>query len=188
MNKRAFSTVLAFLFFFGYLLYGYMNNTIPGHPMPSPRPTWESTSSATRTATPSGEMARVARVVDGDTVELETGEKVRYIGMNTPETVDPRKSVECFGKEASDKNKELVEGQDVLLERDVSDKDQYDRLLRYVWVGDTMVNELLVRQGYAQVTTYPPDVKYKDRFVRAQQAAQEESIGLWGAACVTPTP
>ena len=91
----------------------------------------------------------VSRIVDGDTIELGTGERVRYIGIDTPETVDPRKEVQCFGKEASAKNKELVEGKEVRLVKDVSDKDKYGRLLRYVYVGDVFVNEKLVSEGYA---------------------------------------
>jgi len=122
----------------------------------------------------------VKKVIDGDTIELSSGEKVRYIGINTPETVDPEKSVECFGKEASDKNKELVEGKMVKLERDISDKDKYDRLLRYVYLEDgTMVNLVLVDDGYAFQSTFPPDVKYQSQFAEAQKEAKEELKGLW---------
>lgn len=124
-------------------------------------------------------LHKVIRVVDGDTIEIETGEIVRYIGMNTPETVDPRKTVECFGKEASNKNKDLVEGKEVRLVKDVSDKDKYGRLLRYVYVGDIFINLELVKQGYAQVSTFPPDVKYKDEFLKAQREAREKNLGLW---------
>src|SRR4030042_2567140 len=79
----------------------------------------------------------VTRVIDGDTIEIEGGQKVRYIGIDTPEKVDPRPSVQCYGKEAAAKNKELVEGKRVRLEKDVSETDKYGRLLRYVFVGDT---------------------------------------------------
>lgn len=136
----------------------------------------------------------VTRVIDGDTVEIEGGEKVRYIGIDTPETVDPRKPVQCYGKEASDKNKELVEGKEVKLEKDISETDKYGRLLRYVWLGDILVNEYLVKEGYAQVSTYPPDVKYQDRFLAAQREARENKRGLWEACSyfgqpeATPTP
>ncbi len=130
------------------------------------------------------ETAKVARVVDGDTIELEGGAKVRYIGIDTPETVDPRKSAQCYGAEASAKNKELVEGQAVRLEKDVTDKDRYGRLLRYVYVGDTFVNQALVEGGYAFSYTYPPDVKYQSEFLAAEQAAQTKDAGLWGA-CTT---
>ncbi len=125
--------------------------------------------------------AKVSRVVDGDTIELDNGQKVRYIGIDTPETVDPRKPVQCFGKEASKKNKELVEGKTVRLEKDVSDKDKYGRLLRYVYVGDLFVNLELVKQGFAHSYTYPPDVKYQEEILAAEQEAREASRGLWQA-------
>lgn len=124
---------------------------------------------------------KVTRVIDGDTVELETGQKVRYIGIDTPETVSPSKPVQCFGKEASNKNKELVLGKQVRLEKDVSETDKYGRLLRYVWIGDILINEVLVREGYAQSSTYPPDIKYQDKFLEAQRLAKEENKGLWSA-------
>lgn len=126
-------------------------------------------------------MVLVTRVVDGDTIEIEDGEKVRYIGVNTPESVDPRKVVQCFGKEASEYNKKLVEGKRVRLEPDVEDRDKYHRLLRYVWLGDTMVNEKLMQDGYAQVMTIAPNVKYVERFKSAQTAAREAKRGLWSA-------
>lgn len=121
----------------------------------------------------------VKRVIDGDTIEIDTGEKVRYIGINTPETVDPRKPVECFGKEAATKNKELVEGKLVQLEKDVSDKDQYGRLLRYVYINNVMINDLLVREGFANVSTYPPDVKYAAKFLESEKYARENKLGFW---------
>ena len=108
-------------------------------------------------------QAQVTRVVDGDTIEVSIGGtlyRVRYIGIDTPETVDPNRPVGCYGPEASAANKALVEGKTVTLERDVSDIDQYGRLLRYIYVGSTFVNAELVRQGYAHAYTYPPDVKY----------------------------
>lgn len=124
--------------------------------------------------------AQVKRVVDGDTILLENGEKVRYIGVNTPESVDPRQGVECFGKEASVFNRDLVEGKRVRLERDTSDRDKYGRLLRFVYLEDgTFVNELLVREGYAFVSTYPPDVSKQDTFRLAEKQARDEKRGLW---------
>jgi micrococcal nuclease len=118
--------------------------------------------------------AQVTRVVDGDTIEVEIGGveyDVRYIGIDTPETVHPSKPVECFGPEASARNKELVRGKTVGLEKDVSETDRFGRLLRYVWVGEEMVNAVLVRDGYAQSSTYPPDVRYQEMFVDLQQQA-----------------
>ncbi|MEI7749991.1 MAG: thermonuclease family protein [Candidatus Moraniibacteriota bacterium] len=123
----------------------------------------------------------VARVIDGDTIEIEGGERVRYIGMDTPETVDPEKSVQCFGKEASDENKRLVEGKTVRLEKDTNDRDQYGRLLRYVYVGDTFVNLDLVRLGFAYATPYPPDILHQDWFAETEQSAKDAGLGLWGA-------
>ncbi|MEI8096780.1 MAG: thermonuclease family protein [Candidatus Moraniibacteriota bacterium] len=122
----------------------------------------------------------VKKVVDGDTIELDNGEKVRYVGVNTPESVDPRRKVECFGKEASAYNKDLVEGKKVRLEKDISDRDKYGRLLRFVYLEDgTFVNELLVREGYAFVSTYPPDVSKQDIFRRAESDARNAQLGLW---------
>lgn len=122
----------------------------------------------------------VKRVVDGDTFVIESGEYVRYVGINTPETVDPQKPVECFGKEASAYNKKLILSKTVNLVKDVSDTDKYQRLLRYVYLPDgTFVNLKLVQQGYASVMTVPPDVKYSKDFVAAQKTARENKLGLW---------
>ncbi len=127
----------------------------------------------------SEELVKVVKVIDGDTIKIETGEVVRLIGIDAPETVHPSKSVACFGKESSEKAKEVLGESLVRLEKDVSEKDKYGRLLRYVWKGGLLVNELLVREGYATVSTYPPDVKYQDRFLEAQRLAREENRGLW---------
>jgi len=131
-------------------------------------------------------LIKVIRVVDGDTIEIEGGEKVRYIGMDTPETVDPRKPVQCFGVEASAKNKELVDGKMARLEKDITDRDKYNRLLRYIWVGDTFINLELVKQGFAYSYSYPPDIKYQDQIVKAQQEATEAKRGLWNACPADP--
>jgi len=127
------------------------------------------------------EIFFVKRVVDGDTIELENGEKVRYIGMDTPESVDPRKPVQCFAKEASKKNEEMVLNQQVKLEKDITDRDKYGRLLRYVYVHDTFVNLELVKSGYAHVYTYPPDVKYNAQLLEAEKEARTNNRGLWSA-------
>ena len=121
----------------------------------------------------------ITRVVDGDTVEIENGTRIRYIGVNTPETKDPRKGVECFGEEAYEFNKSLVEGKKVTLEKDVSETDKYGRLLRYLWIKDKFINEELVMQGFASVATYPPDVKYYKRLLDAQNYAKDNQLGLW---------
>ena len=127
------------------------------------------------------ERTHVKRVIDGDTLEIESGQKVRYIGIDTPELHDPRKPVGCFGEEAKSANSALVEGKDVRLEKDVSETDKFGRLLRYVYVGDVMVNEYLVRQGFAHVATFPPDVAHQSLLLQAQQEAHENLRGLWSA-------
>ena len=134
--------------------------------------------------------ALVVNVVDGDTIDVQIDgrkQRVRYIGIDTPETVDPRRPVGCFGKEASDRNRELVDGRTVGLERDVSETDDFDRLLRYVWLGDRMVNATLVEEGYALASTYPPDVKHAELFAELQSEARDAGRGLW-SACATPEP
>lgn len=131
----------------------------------------------------------VTRVVDADTIELDTGAKVRYIGIDTPETKHPTKEVECYGVIASEKNKQLVEGKEVRLEKDVSQADRYGRLLRYVYVlgndgvTEIFVNEYLVREGFALASSYPPDVKHQDLFSSAQELARQQNKGLWGEDC-----
>lgn len=133
----------------------------------------------------------VTKVIDGDTIEIEgadgSAQRIRYIGIDTPETVDPRTTVQCFGKNASDKNRELVEGKRVRLEKDVSETDRYGRLLRYVYLGEIMVNEALVRDGFAISSSYPPDIKYQEIFNARQTEARTQQKGLW-SACSTPSP
>lgn len=133
------------------------------------------------------QKTHVTKVIDGDTIEIESGEHVRFIGVDTPETVHPKKSVQCFGKEASNKTKALLEGKDIYLEKDISETDRYDRLLRFIYLPNPeapneviFVNEYLIEQGYGSVITYPPDVKYHNLFIEAQRTAQEEKRGLWG--------
>lgn len=129
----------------------------------------------------------VVRVIDGDTIEIEGGQRVRYVGIDTPETVDPRKPVQCFGVEASNKNKEFVGGKRVRLEKDISETDKYGRLLRYVYVDDIFVNLKLVQDGFAYSSTYPPDIKYQDQFVEAQRVAREQNKGLWNTCPAEPS-
>ena len=137
--------------------------------------------SSTPEASVSAEIVVVKRVVDGDTIELTDGRKVRYIGIDTPELHHPTKKVQCFGQEAMIKNKELVEGKTIKMEKDVSETDRYKRLLRYIYVGDVFVNEYLAREGYASQSTFPPDVKYAELFRTAAEDAREKNKGLWKA-------
>lgn len=126
--------------------------------------------------------ATVVRVVDGDTIHVRVGErveKVRYIGVNTPEVRHPRKGEEPGGREALAVNRGLVEGRRVRLETDVQARDRYGRLRAYVWVGDVMINAELVRRGYAQVMTIPPNVRHQALFLRLQREARARGDGLW---------
>jgi micrococcal nuclease len=126
------------------------------------------------------EVGLVAKIVDGDTIDVDLNGKVRrvrYIGVDAPEATI---QVEPFGEEATALNRALVEGQAVLLVRDVSEKDRFGRLLRYVFVGDLFVNYELVRQGFAQAATFPPDVACQETYRTAETEARENSLGLWG--------
>ncbi len=135
------------------------------------------------TASIDAEFARVLRVIDGDTIELQNSERVRYIGMDAPEVVDPEKPVQCFGVEASERNKALVEGKLVRLEKDVSERDKYGRLLRVAYLpgATSSINLELVIEGYARVFTDPPDVRYASEFLAAEKEARAAKRGLWGA-------
>ncbi len=130
---------------------------------------------------PQGFSAVVERAVDGDTVVLAGGERVRYIGVDTPELHHPRKPVQAYAREAMEFNRRLVEGKRVRLEFDADRRDKYRRLLAYVFLEDgTFVNAELVKQGYAQLLTIPPNVKYSDLFLKLQREAREAKRGLWG--------
>lgn len=124
------------------------------------------------------EEAVVKRVVDGDTFETADGDKVRLIGVNTPEKYG---TVEYYGLEASAYSEKRLKGRTVYLFRDVSKTDRYGRLLRFVFVrGETaMYNETLLNEGYANVMTVPPDVLYAKKFAKLERAARENNVGLW---------
>lgn len=126
---------------------------------------------------------KVIRVVDGDTLIVEIDnkeERVRLIGVDTPESVHPdaSKNVEA-GKIASEFTKSKLEGEYVELEFDVQERDKYGRLLAYVWHDGEMFNKVLLREGYAQVATFPPNVKYVEEFTQLEREAREAKRGLW---------
>jgi micrococcal nuclease len=160
---------LAFVLLFGGLL---LRDTVQqAHDEPGPA---------------SASVGRVVRVVDGDTIRVSLGgreERVRYIGIDTPESVKPGTPVQCFAKKASAANARLVAGKRVRIERDVEERDRYGRLLAYVYpaAGGPMVNETLVRQGYARPLTIPPDVRHAERFRRLADEARRARRGLWRA-------
>ena len=122
----------------------------------------------------------VVKAIDGDTIELRNGEKVRYIGIDAPEFDHQQKQVEFFAEESYQANRKMVENRKVKLEYDVQQKDQYGRWLAYVYTEDgIMINEWLIANGYAKAIVYPPNVRYTDRFLRLEREAQEKKIGLW---------
>ncbi|KJS68698.1 MAG: hypothetical protein JL50_03190 [Peptococcaceae bacterium BICA1-7] len=146
--------------------------------------------------------AKVTRVVDGDTVHVRlngTDQTVRLIGVDTPETVKPNSPVQPYGKEASGYTRSQLEGKTVYIEKDVQDRDKYGRLLAYIWLDQpTAVSDLEIRgklfnarlllEGYAQILTIPPDVKYVDYFIGYQKEARDGNKGLWGPSAHTPPP
>lgn len=169
-------------------LGSYSSNITPTTPSPRTPQVLGQQSDLTQ-STPAAQLqnAFVTRVVDGDTIEVNIDgnlKKLRYVGIDTPETVDPHRPQGCFGKEASDENKRLVGNKEVYLKKDVSETDKFGRLLRLVYLklddGSLLfVNDYLVREGYANVATYPPDVKYSQQFTLAAQEARDNNRGLW---------
>lgn len=171
-------SLLIILSGFSFLWFGFR---------PTPATIAESTPVATSSGVVGieGERVMVTKVVDGDTIVVNEDTTIRLVGIDTPETVDPRRPIGCFGKEASNKVKTLLTGKIVILEKDVSETDKYNRSLRYVYLpledGRTLfVNDYLVREGFAKVYTYPPDVKYNEQFREAEKEAREGKRGLWG--------
>lgn len=142
---------------------------------PISTPTQMPTSTPMYIPTPGQETTSpiVSKVTDGDTVELQSGERVRLLGINTPEKGQP------YHEEATNRLKELIEGKTVTLEKDVGDKDQYGRLLRYVFLSDENINIKLVKEGYANVYIISPNTKYKNYFIQAETEAKNLKIGVW---------
>ena len=200
MDKNSRNKVVGILFFFLLAGYGYTHMqtaSVAAHSRGSPHMSAVGELRATHSSVEesgvkkSKNTATVVRVVDGDTVDvLLNGEtvRVRLIGINTPETVDPRKPVECFGKEASARAKELFEGKEVQMETDPSQSlyDKYGRLLTYLFLPDgTNVNELMIREGYAHEYTYHLPYKYQQDFKAAEKEARLSARGLWAeGACI----
>jgi micrococcal nuclease len=132
------------------------------------------------------DLVLVSRVIDGDTIEIEGGTKVRLIGIDTPEMFK-KGETECFGEEAKNYLEDLVSGKMVKLDKDISDTDRYGRLLRYAYTDFSdesdaiFINDILVRNGYARTSTFPPDVKNKDTFLESEKYARDNYLGLWSA-------
>lgn len=123
----------------------------------------------------SGNGFKVERIIDGDTIVLKDGRTVRYIGIDTPERG------ESYYAEATEANRRLVEGEKLKLELDVEEKDRYGRTLAYIYVDDTFVNVQLIREGYARAYPYPPNIKYKDVFSKAEVEARQRGVGIWSS-------
>lgn len=176
-------------------ILGGCSPAAPRVPVGSPTAVAPTASTAAPDVAPVGatETARVVRIVDGDTIVVDRGrgnERLRYIGIDAPESVKPGTPVQFMAREASAANAALVAGRVVVLERDVSETDRYGRLLRYVWLRDggswTFVNLELVRRGFAHAVTFPPDVRWVDALRTAERTARDADAGLWGPA--TPGP
>lgn len=125
----------------------------------------------------------VVRVIDGDTFVINyngTDEKVRLIGVDTPESVHPNEDKNTeFGEKVSNYSKKMLTGKQVGIEFDVEQRDKYGRLLAYVYLDGRMYNKMLLEKGYAKLATYPPNVKYVDDFTEIQKEARENKVGLW---------
>ena len=186
--------ILLFIFFVAVIKStktDIQNNQITKQP-PSPSATGQSSSIL---GIEQKETFKVIKVIDGDTINVDINGKVetlRLIGIDSPETVDPRKPVQCFGKEASAKAKSLLSDKSVRLEADPTqgERDKYQRLLRYVFLEDgTNFNKLMISEGYAHEYTYNIPYKYQSEFKQAQKEAEENKRGLWADnACPTSTP
>lgn len=162
-------------------------------PMATARPTTTPRPLSTATLIPGEKQeARVLRVVDGDTIIAEIQGRqyrVRYIGIDTPETHHPEEGADYWGFEATAANRELVpEGATIILQRDLSETDIYGRLLRYIWVDGVLINAELVRMGLARVLFYEPDVLYRSEIKAAEREAQEARRGLYGPVPTPPAP
>ncbi|NNC78675.1 MAG: thermonuclease family protein [Acidimicrobiales bacterium] len=136
-------------------------------------------------AEPADDLLTIAEVVDGDTIIVSHGsnrEIVRLLGIDTPETVDPNRPVQCFGAEATARLKELLpERTAIVLLRDREARDQYGRLLGYIYVGDVLVNEVMLAEGLADLSIYPPNDTLRPQLEAAAKKARTASVGLWSA-------
>lgn len=163
ISLYAFIPIILFILFFFFILNNQINPSI-----------------IDEQNTKDDSLFQVKRIIDGDTIQLTNNEIIRYIGINTPEKNHSNDLIRFFAQKASRKNQSLVEGKFVRLEKDISDKDRHGRLLRYVWIGELLINDYLIREGYAYVYTLPPNVKYSTQFTQAESEARANKKGLWG--------
>lgn len=203
LTKKQMSLLITLLIL---LILGFAQSQQPApvtQPTPLPSPTVSPQTSpvpspvlGSATASPSSQLHRVARVVDGDTIRVLIADKeeiVRLVGINAPESVDRRVDVQCLGVESSNYLKTLLDGVSVMLEPDPtqSDRDRYGRLLRFAFLPDgTDVGLKLLAEGYAVESLYSAKPhRYRELYVEAQQQAQAQQKGLWNpATCPLPSP
>ena len=174
-NKQVFLSI-TIVFLVVFLACSGVDTSPPGNPTPLPVSTPTPAQGGGPLQPDNLETARVAQVVDGDTIELTDGRRVRYIGINTPERNQP------YYEDATDTNRQLVGGKEVQLEFDVETFDQYGRTLAYVWVAGAMANLEIVQRGYANAFTVPPNVRYEGQFREAERDAREAERGLWAGS------
>ena len=147
----------------------------PNAQTPTTNTNLQDTTTQTQTGT-------VVSITDGDTLRVNvngTEMNIRLIGIDAPEINHPTEPIQCYSPEAKTALENLILNQEVTLEKDVSDKDQYDRFLRYIWFGETLVNEYMTQNGFAFASKYPPDTKYQVRIAAAEAAARSGGAGLW---------
>ena len=184
-NENIMKKILVFGIAVFIAIVGYSLEPAPPLPPPSQVASIAPSIPATTTAPLSSNTYQVVKVVDGDTIDVRMQDSIvrlRLIGMDTPETVDPRKPVQCFGTAASDKAKALLEHATVRLEFDALQGvlDKYGRTLAYVFLASgTLFNEYMIAEGYAHEYTYNLPYKYQKEFKAAEQTAREEKKGLW---------
>lgn len=175
IKKRRTVTTITLLILILCLTLTTILNNLPDDSSPTNNPTTQN----------KNDLYRVIKIIDGDTITVDiegTTTTLRLIGINTPETADPRKPVECYGIEASNRAKELLTGKNVRLESDPSqeDRDKYERLLRYVYLKDgTFYNEQMIKDGYAYEYTYDTPYQYQSQFKAAEDYARTNKLGLW---------
>lgn len=188
---KTIKTIISILFllivYFGINGTGNDQKNIPQDIIPAAEGSAATTEETTGDTITLGENVQegflVLRVVDGDTIVIrinDVDEKVRLIGIDTPESVHPNSEKNIpYGKTASDFTKKRLEGKIVGIEMDAQERDQYGRLLAYVYLDGVMFNKTLLEEGHAKVTTYPPNVKYVEDFTQLQEIARKEGKGLW---------
>ncbi len=169
-NKKFISLIIAFFFF----IFAFLLNQSP----------------LTMTPLPEEDLYLVNRVIDGDTIEVikdnETF-KVRYSGIDAPELDSKNKQTKCRAEKAKEANEGLIKNKKVMLEEDIKDKDEYGRLLRYVWLDNTLINEYLVENGFARADTFLSGEKHKKRLEEAEIKAKGNEVGLWSKEeCLLP--